>query len=75
MGILSLQFLTDLFNICLAQGVWPWENSQVIFLRKAGKPSYAKPGAYRPISIMSYVGKILEKLICSRLQSHFSSIG
>ena len=75
MGTLSLQFFTNLFNICLAQGVWPWENSEVIFIWKAGKPLYAKPGAYRPISITSYVGKLLEKLICSRLQSHFSLIG
>ena len=75
MGTLSLRFLTNLFNICLAQGVWPWENSEVIFIRKAGKPFYAKPGVYRPISITSYVGKLLEKLICFRLQSHFSLIG
>ena len=64
MSILSLQFLLNLFNLCLAQGIWPWENSEVIFIRKTGKPSYEKPGAYRPISITSYVGKLLEKLIC-----------
>ena len=74
MGILSIQFLLNLFNLCLAQGVWPWENSEVIFMRKTGKPSYEKPGAYRPISITSYVSKLLEKLICFRLQNHFSSI-
>ena len=46
----------------------------MIFIRKTCKPSYEKLGAYRPISITSYVGKLLEKLICFRLQNHFSSI-
>ena len=71
MGILSLQFLLNLFNLCLAQGVWPWENLEVIFIRKTGKSSYEKPGAYRPTSITSYVGKLLEKLVCFRLQKSF----
>ena len=77
MGTLSLQFLTNLFNICLAQGVWPWENSEVIFIRKLVNLSMQSLVfiVYRPISITSYVGKLLEKLICFRLQSHFSLIG
>ena len=60
----SISPKNDLRSFCTNVTIW-----------KAGKPSYAKPGAYRPISRKSYMDKLLEKLICSRLQSHFSSIG
>lgn len=42
------------------------------FIRKEGKKSYIKPGSYRPISISSYFGKILERIIDNRLKTFLS---
>jgi hypothetical protein len=36
-------------------------------LRKPGKPDYSIPGAYRPISLLNTLGKILEAVMARRL--------
>ena len=36
-------------------------------LKKPGKPDYSAPGAYRPISLLNTLGKILEAVIARRL--------
>ena len=66
----ALQLLRKLFNLCFTTGAWVWDEAQVIFLKKEGKDTYSKPGSYRPISITSYIGKLLEKIIAFRLTSH-----
>lgn len=38
-----------------------------MLLRKPGKPDYSTPGAYRPISLLNTLGKILEAVIARRL--------
>ena len=63
----TLKLLQKLFNCCLDKGDWVWNTAKVIFLKKDGKDSYAVPGAYRPISISSYIGKLLEKIFAARL--------
>jgi ribonuclease HI len=40
-----------------------WRKSLVVFIPKIGKPSYEVAKAYRPISLMSFILKTLEKLI------------
>ena len=62
-----VMFLTLLFNQVLKSGNWIWNSSMVSFIRKADKDSYLVPGAYRPISITSYVGKIFERVLQKRL--------
>ena len=61
--------LKKLFNLCLATNKWVWEAAEVIFLRKAGKESYAKSGSHRPICITAYIGKLLEAIISRRLEA------
>ena len=63
----TLKLLQKLFNCCLDKGEWVWKAAKVIFLKKSGKESYAVPGSYRPISISSYIGKLLEKILSARL--------
>ena len=63
----ALKVIQKLFNMCLNTGQWPWKDALVIFLKKGGKKSYSVPGSYRPISISSYIGKLLEKILASRL--------
>ena len=43
----------------------------MILLQKAGKPNYNEVGSFRPISISSYVGKLLESILKCRLLNFF----
>lgn len=63
----ALEFLTYLFNSVLKTGRWIWTCSMVKFIRKADKESYLVPGSYRPITISSYLGKIMERVLQRRL--------
>ena len=45
-----------------------WRISNVIFLPKPGKANYADPKSYRPISLMTYFLKALERLFLWRMQ-------
>jgi hypothetical protein len=38
-----------------------------VVLRKPRKPNYSVPGAYRPISLLNTLGKLLEVVIARRL--------
>ena len=68
LGKNAITILQKLFNICLSKHQWIWECAEVIFLRKEGKDSYSKPGAYRPICITSYIGKLFERIIAMRIE-------
>ena len=68
LGQNAISMLLKLFNLCLLKRQWIWECAEVIFLRKEGKDSYSNPGAYRPICITSYIGKLLEKIIAMRIE-------
>ena len=67
--------LMKLFNLCLTTNQWIWDAAEVIFLRKAGKDSYAKPGSYRPICITAYIGKLLEAIIAIRIELLLLKLG
>ena len=66
----AVEVLLKIFNICLAEKNWLWNESNAVFLRKEGKANYLKAGSYRPISISSYFGKILERIIEKRIRLH-----
>ena len=68
-GTNTIRIIQRLFNMCLNKGKWVWNNAEVIFLKKEGKDTYKKPGSYRPISITSYIGKLLEKILAARIIS------
>ena len=61
--------LTTLYNKCLSTGLFPtsWKRALVKVLPKPGKDDYELLGAYRPIGLLSVLGKGLESLIKSRL--------
>lgn len=64
-----LTFLTHLFNECLRLGYCPnhFRESTTVILRKPGKPDYTIPKAYRPITLLSTLGKALESVLATRL--------
>ena len=68
LGSTAITTLTLLFNWCLKTGNWIWNTSRVTFIRKEGKNTYIKPDSYRPISMSSYFGKVLERILDTRLR-------
>jgi hypothetical protein len=47
--------ITRLFTKSIELGYYPdqWKRARIVVLRKAGKPDYSVPGAYRPISLLN----------------------
>ena len=64
----TLQLILQLFNVLWARGIFPscWKTAIVIPLLKPGKNPY-QSDSYRPISLLSVIGKIFEKLVNTRL--------
>ncbi|XP_046978117.1 uncharacterized protein LOC124543839 [Vanessa cardui] len=64
-------FLT-IANKCLAISYFPkqWKVAHVVILNKPGKDDYTSPKSYRPIGLLSVLGKTVEKLFVKRLQWH-----
>lgn len=61
--------LCRIFNACFRLGFFPtiWRKAITIIIRKHGKDNYSDPNAYRPIALLSCLGKVLEKVITNRL--------
>ena len=64
-----LKAILRLFQMSWKMSAVPgqWKKAEFKFLRKNGKKSYHEPGAYRPISLTSYLCKCLERIITYRL--------
>lgn len=57
-------------NACLQQGVFPsqWKRQKLVLLPKEGKP-LDNPSSYRPLCMIDTSGKLLESIVCRRLES------
>ena len=73
LGEKALKYICKIFNLCMSKRKWVWKSSEVIFLKKPGKDTYSKPGSYRPISITSYIGKLLERILANRIECFLSA--
>lgn len=64
----SLAILASIFNACISRGHFPssWKHAEIIVIHKPNKPKHS-PSSYRPISLLSSISKVLEKLIQKRL--------
>ncbi len=62
-GALLYPILSTFFNACLTQNYIPdeWKSANVIPLHKHG--SIHEPGNFRPISLTSVVGKVMESIV------------
>ena len=69
-----LFFLTEIFNTCLKLGYFPlvWKVGKVVAIPKPGKDTNI-PSNYRPITLLSSLGKLLERIILNFLSKHESS--
>ena len=61
---------------CLDDCVFPdiWKRQQLILLPKPGKPP-GDPSSYRPICLLDTLGKLLERVINSRLLEYVEGEG
>ncbi|KAJ5135375.1 uncharacterized protein N7515_004653 [Penicillium bovifimosum] len=62
-------YIVHIFTACVDLGHHPkqWRSAKIIVLRKPGNPDYSLSGAYRPISLLNTLGKLLEAVIARRL--------
>ena len=63
--------LSDLYNFSLSHGIFPeiWKQANVSPLYKKDDPSLACN--YRPISLLSTVGKVMEKIVHKHIFNYF----
>ena len=64
--------LLHIFNLVMKTGEWPWKTGTVTFLPKPGKDA-TSVNAYRPITLTSYIGKLLERILESRIKNHIET--
>lgn len=69
--------LTNLFNTCLKVGKFPntWKRADVVIIKKGTDKDPEDPKSYRPICLLNVLGKLLERLICNRIQEYRETIG
>ena len=67
----GLAMLTSIFNTCLIYSYFPkaWKQANVCAVLKPGKPPN-NTTSYRPISLLSVLGKLFEKLLLPLFQAH-----
>ena len=72
-GVSLVKPLINIFNLCIASGVFPsqWKKGNVVPVYKKGDK--AIPKNYRPVSLLPVFGKLFEKCIYDALYSYFDS--
>ena len=66
-------FFLGIFNNFWNEAVWPWTQSRVSFIRKPNKAKYDDCSSYRPLIISSHFGKLFERMLCTRVNSHLET--
>ena len=61
----------EVYKKCFDDGVFPriWKIQRLVLLPKPRKPP-GDPSSYRPLCMIDTIGKILERLLCNRLEQH-----
>jgi hypothetical protein len=71
----ALKFITLIFNSIIIVGYFPalWKISQIVMILKPGK-NPNEVASYRPISLLSTLSKLFEKLFLKRLKPFLNDI-
>ena len=65
----TISICLHLINNAFFMGIWPFNKTMVKFLKKSVKTDYSNPSSWRPISLTSHLGKVVERVIDRRLRS------
>lgn len=67
----GLEYIKYIINSCLKLEYFPkvWRHAKVIPIPKPGKPAN-ELSSYRPISLLSSISKILERVLLNRINDH-----
>lgn len=67
----AIKRITNLYKACIEIGYTPkrWRRSNVVFIPKPGKDNYSLVKSYRPISLMPFLLKALERIVLWELES------
>lgn len=70
----NVNLFIEMYNKCLLFSYFPdqWKVARVIFFNKVNKDP-TLPSSYRPICLLSMLGKLLERIIKHRLSYHFET--
>ena len=70
------RFITKFFGACLRIGYFPkaWKHAKIIMIPKPNKEQ-SEAKNYRPISLLSCLGKLFERLLAGRLSNHLEQNG
>lgn len=63
-------YMAEVITVCWEIGYFPdrYKEAKTVVIRKPNKPSYQEPKAWRPIALLSTVGKIIETATANRLR-------
>lgn len=66
-----------LFQLSLDEGVLPtqWLHAKIVPLQKPGKDDYTRAKAWRPISLLASLGKLLEAVVAERISYAVETYG
>ncbi|KOC07778.1 hypothetical protein AFLA70_340g000881 [Aspergillus flavus AF70] len=67
----------DLFYASLEEGMLPsqWRHAKIIPLKKPNKEDYTIAKAWRPISLLAILGKVLESVVAERISHEVETYG
>ncbi|KAK4201160.1 hypothetical protein QBC40DRAFT_264395 [Triangularia verruculosa] len=67
----SVPHMGRLFNACLKLSYFPkpFRAAETVLLKKPGKSNYGRAQSWRPIALLSCLGKILERVVADRLST------
>jgi Reverse transcriptase (RNA-dependent DNA polymerase) len=67
-----IPIIGPIFRATFSMNTYPedWKNSITLVVKKPAKPSYADPGAYRPIALLDTIGKVLSSCIAEDLSKY-----
>ena len=59
------KYIVEIYRECILQGKSParWLETKVVFIPKPGKLAYDEAGAFRPISLFSFLQKGVERIV------------
>ena len=73
---ISITPITDIIDISMETSTFPqnFKEAHVITLRKKTYLPKNELKNYRPVSNLSFISKILEKIVANRLQAHIKKL-